>query len=113
VLRPIRAVKAISCPFIAAIQNFGNQINFHLHLHFLVTEAGMDGAGVFHGVSSLDDARLAELFACEGLAMLVRKELLRMSVTIFVRSSFPHARNEPIASFFAGPIISENMTLFL
>ena len=49
-------------------------INFHLH--FLVTEGGMDEAGVFHLVSRIDDARLAEIFAREVLADLVRKELL-------------------------------------
>jgi hypothetical protein len=33
-------------------------------------------AGVFHQIPSLDDSRLAEVFAHEVLAMLVRKELL-------------------------------------
>jgi len=49
---------------------------FHPHLHFLVTEGGMDAAGVFHEIPRIDDARLAEIFAREVLAMLVRKELL-------------------------------------
>jgi Putative transposase len=31
---------------IAAIQTFGARINFHPHLHFLVTEGGVDEAGV-------------------------------------------------------------------
>jgi hypothetical protein len=35
---------------IAAIQTFGNKINFHPHLHFLVTEGGVDEAGLFHKV---------------------------------------------------------------
>jgi hypothetical protein len=35
---------------IAAIQTFGNKINFHSHLHFLVTEGGVDEAGLFHKV---------------------------------------------------------------
>lgn len=48
---------------IAAIQTFGDRINFHPHLHFLVTEGGVDGAGTFHKVSPLDDLRLSELFA--------------------------------------------------
>jgi hypothetical protein len=30
----------------AAIQTFGDRINFHPHLHFLVTEGGADKAGV-------------------------------------------------------------------
>jgi ribosomal protein S27E len=54
---------ALTPGVIAAIQTFGDRINLHMHLHFLVTEGGVDEAGVFH-------------FAREVLAMLVRKELL-------------------------------------
>jgi hypothetical protein len=61
---------------IAAIQTFGNRINAHPHLHFLVTEGGVDKAGLFHKIPRLDDSRLAELFAREVLGFLVRKELL-------------------------------------
>ncbi len=61
---------------IAVIQTFGDRINFHPHLHFLVSEGGVDEAGVFHKVARFDDSRLAELFAREVLADLVRKELL-------------------------------------
>ena len=61
---------------IAAIQTFGDQINFHPHLHFLVTEGGVDESGIFHKVSRIDDSRLAKLFAREVLADLVRRELL-------------------------------------
>jgi hypothetical protein len=61
---------------IAAIQTFGDRINLHMHLHFLVTEGGTDEAGVFHKIPRIDDSRLAEIFAREVLAMLVRKELL-------------------------------------
>jgi len=60
----------------AAIQTFGDRINLHVHLHFLVTEGGVDTAGVFHKIPRIDDSRLAEIFAREVLAMLVRKELL-------------------------------------
>lgn len=41
-----------------------------------VGDGGVDGAGVFHKVSRIDDTRLAELFAREVLASLVQKELL-------------------------------------
>jgi hypothetical protein len=61
---------------IAAIQTFGDRINLHPHLHFLVTEGGVDEAGVFHKVPRIDDSRLASLFAREVLSDLVRKELL-------------------------------------
>jgi len=48
----------------------------HPHLHFLVTEGGVDEAGVFHKIPRIDDSRLAEIFAREGLDFLVRNELL-------------------------------------
>jgi len=40
---------------IAAIQTFGARINAHPHLHFLVTEGGVDEAGLFRKVSRIDD----------------------------------------------------------
>ena len=61
---------------IAAIQTFGTRINLHPHLHFLVTEGGMDQAGVFHRISRIDDSRLAALFSREVLGFLVQRELL-------------------------------------
>jgi hypothetical protein len=61
---------------IAAIQTFGDRINLHLHLHFLVTEGGLDEAGVFHKIPRIEDVRLAEFFAREVLAFLVGRELL-------------------------------------
>ena len=50
------ALRSLSCYFevvtgsaltpgvIAAIQTFGDRINLHMHLHFLVTEGGIDDA---------------------------------------------------------------------
>ena len=61
---------------IASIQTFGQKINFHPHLHFLVTEGGVDKKGVFHKVPRFADDRLAELFAKEVLRFLVGRELL-------------------------------------
>jgi hypothetical protein len=61
---------------IAAIQTFGDRINLHPHLHFLVTEGGVDEAGFFHKIPRFDDSRLAELFAHEVLGFLVGRELL-------------------------------------
>jgi hypothetical protein len=42
---------------IAAIQTFGDRINLHPHLHFLVTEGGADEAGDFHKLPRIDDSR--------------------------------------------------------
>jgi ribosomal protein S27E len=67
---------ALTPGVIAAIQTFGDRINLHPHLHFLVTEGGVDEAGVFHKLPRLDDSRLAEIFGREVLAFLVGKELL-------------------------------------
>ncbi len=61
---------------IAAIQTFGNRINLYPHLHFLVTEGGVDEASLFHKVPRVDDSRLAELFAREVLTDLVSRESL-------------------------------------
>jgi hypothetical protein len=33
---------ALEPGIVAVIQTFGERINFHLHLHFLVTEGGTD-----------------------------------------------------------------------
>ena len=35
---------------ITAIQTFGNRINVHPRLHFLVTEGGVDKAGLFYEI---------------------------------------------------------------
>jgi hypothetical protein len=67
---------ALTPGVIAAIQTFGDRINLHVHLHLLVTEGGVDAAGVFHKIPRIDDSRLAELFGREVLEFLVRKELL-------------------------------------
>jgi len=61
---------------IAAIQTFGDRINLHPHLHFLVTEGGVDRGGLFYKIPRIDDLRLASLFGREVLAYLVRRELL-------------------------------------
>jgi hypothetical protein len=50
---------------IAAIQTFGNRMNLHPHLHFLVTEGGVDKEGLFRKIPRIDDSRLAELFGRE------------------------------------------------
>jgi hypothetical protein len=77
------ALRSLSCYFeivtgsaltpgvIAAIQTFGDRINLHPHLHYLVTEGG-----AFHKIPRIDDSRLAEIFAREVLAFLVGRELL-------------------------------------
>jgi len=84
---------ALTPGVIAAIQTFGDRINLHVHLHFLVTEGGVDEAGVFHKIPRIDDSRLAKIFAREVLAMLVRKEL--WSIVSSATSSSPLLRRGP------------------
>ncbi len=40
-------------------------MNFHLHLHFLVTEGGIDKEGRFHKVTSFNDLLLCRFFTRE------------------------------------------------
>jgi len=61
---------------ITVLQTFGDRINLHVHLHFLVTEGGVDVAGVFHKIPGIDDTRLEEIFAREVLRLLVGRKLL-------------------------------------
>jgi len=65
---------------VASIQSFGQKINFHAHLHLLVTEGGEDRAGTFHHLASFQDSLLAQMFAREVFALLLREELISEAV---------------------------------
>jgi len=68
--------KEITPGIIAVIQSFGSRINFHPHLHFLVTEGGTDKQGRFHKVSSFNDSLLCRFFTREVFLLLLRKQLI-------------------------------------
>ncbi len=68
--------KELTPGIIAAIQTFGERINFHPHLHLLVTEGGTDAEGIFHKVSRFDNSLIAEVFAHEVFSLLLRQELI-------------------------------------
>jgi len=70
------AEEALTPGIIVSIQTFGDRLNFHPHLHFLVSEGGADGAAAFHKVSRFEERRLGEVFGHEVVAFLIRKELL-------------------------------------
>ena len=55
---------------IAAIQTFGDRINLHPHLHFLMTYGGVDEAGIFHKIPRIDESRPASLFTRKVLSEL-------------------------------------------
>ncbi|MBC7362927.1 MAG: transposase [Candidatus Aminicenantes bacterium] len=61
---------------VASTQTFGAKINFHTHLHFLVTEGGEDSEGRSHHLASFQDSLLAEFFSREVFALLLREELI-------------------------------------
>jgi len=61
---------------IAVIQSFGKRINFHPHLHFLVTEGGTDKQDRFHKVSLFNDSLLCRFFSREVFSLLLRKQLI-------------------------------------
>jgi hypothetical protein len=61
---------------VASVQTFGQKINLHAHLHFLVTEGGEDSEGRFHHLASFQDSLLADFFSREVFALLLREELI-------------------------------------
>jgi hypothetical protein len=65
---------------IAAIQTSGDRINFHAHLHFLVTEGGQGAEGRFHHVPSFSDGLLAQMFSREVFALLLGEELISQAL---------------------------------
>jgi ribosomal protein S27E len=65
---------------VASIQTFGQKINLHPHLHFLVTEGGEDPDGIFHHLASFQDSLLAEFFSREVFALLLGEELISEAV---------------------------------
>jgi len=91
---------ALTPGVVAVIQTFGDRINFHPHLHFLVTEGGTDEAGIFHltkiGVSIFHDS------------LFTREE---MSVGFPVLLSVP-AACEFAFSYFEGNLTSDHAAIY-
>ena len=61
---------------VAVIQTSGDRINFHAHLHLLVTEGGEDSEGRFHHLAEFEDRLLSEFFKREVFCLLLREELI-------------------------------------
>ena len=68
--------KELTPGVIAVIQTAGERINFHPHLHFLVTEGGTDEHGGFHKVRKFDDTLIAEFFSREVFSLLLQQQLI-------------------------------------
>ena len=63
---------------VAVIQTFGERINFHPHIHVLVTEGGTAPDGAFHHVSSFHDGIIRDLFTHEVFSLLLREKLISL-----------------------------------
>jgi hypothetical protein len=61
---------------VVVIQTFGDRINFHPHIHVLVTEGGTAPDGTFHCVSLFHDDIIRDLFTHEVFSLLLRKKLI-------------------------------------
>jgi hypothetical protein len=76
-----RSLAKSLCPrVVACIQTFGDRINLHPHAHLLVSEGGEDKEGRFHHIQSFDDGMIAEFFAQEVFALLLREELISQAL---------------------------------
>jgi hypothetical protein len=65
---------------VAVIQTFGDRINFHPHIHCLLTEGSTAPDGVFHRVSRFHDDVIREIFTREVFSLLLRKKLIGLSL---------------------------------
>jgi len=65
---------------VAVIQTFGDRINFHPHIHVLVTEGGAALDGAFHHVCRFHDEVIQEIFTHEVFSLLLRKKLIGLSL---------------------------------
>ena len=96
---------------VASIQTFGQKINLHPHLHFLVTEGGEDSEGRFHHLAEFQDSLLAEFFKREVFALLLRQELISEAVVDRIIShlklTFVAERSPPLQVAFQELLMAE------
>ena len=62
----------------AVIQTFGERINFHPHIHVLITEGGTATDGAFHSISCFHDEVIQDIFTHEVSSLLLRKKLISL-----------------------------------
>jgi ribosomal protein S27E len=60
----------------AVIQTFGDRINFHPHIHVLITEGGTTPNGAFHRVCRFHDEVIQEIFTHEVFSLLIQVRIL-------------------------------------
>jgi len=61
---------------VAVIQTFGDRINFHPHIHVLVTEGGTASDGTFHRVCRFHDDLIQALFTRKVFSLLLQEKLI-------------------------------------
>ena len=61
---------------IIAIQTFGDYLNFHPHLHILITDGAFVGTHTFHALHYTDWQQVAELLRARVIKFFVKKEKL-------------------------------------
>ena len=77
---------------VACIHTFGNFVNFHPHIHALVTDGGFTAGGTFHVLPKISLSGMERLFRRRVLLMLlekgkIRPERVRM-LLLWVHSGF-------------------------
>jgi hypothetical protein len=65
---------------VAVIQTFGDRINFHPHIHVLITEGGTAPDGAFHRVCRFHDEVIQQIFTHEVFSLLLRNKLIGLSL---------------------------------
>jgi hypothetical protein len=61
---------------VVCVHSFGNLLNFHPHLHVMVTDGGFTPDGAFHPLPTMSLAPIERLFRHRVFGMLLRKGLL-------------------------------------
>ena len=61
---------------VIVIQTFGDRINFHPHIHVLITEGGTAADGAFHRLCRFHDEVIQEIFTHEVFSLLLREKLI-------------------------------------
>jgi hypothetical protein len=61
---------------VVVIQTFGDRINFHPHIHVLMTEGGTAQDGSFLRVSRFQDEVIRDIFVNKVFSLLLRKKLI-------------------------------------
>jgi len=72
--------KGLTTGIFAAIQTLGEKINYHPHLHFLLTEGGTDEEGNFNEFTKFDDSLIANFFSREVFSRLLKEKFINLEL---------------------------------